>query len=123
MQSNKSSKKPGKIADSAASTTAGTSVAADTKLKSRTSRSSAPKSEVKAVSPAHYHKLSASPVAEALAVVSERIGAEVKSSQPASYEQIAELAHKFWADRGYVHGFHEEDWLRAERLLASTAKN
>jgi hypothetical protein len=35
-------------------------------------------------------------------------------------EQIAALAHRFWAERGYQHGHDAEDWLRAEQeLLAS----
>jgi hypothetical protein len=34
-----------------------------------------------------------------------------------THEQIAVLAHRFWAERGYTHGAHEQDWLRAEREL------
>lgn len=34
-------------------------------------------------------------------------------------EEIAALAHSYWAARGYQHGSHEEDWLRAERELKS----
>ena len=32
-------------------------------------------------------------------------------------EQVAELARKYWAERGYTDGGHEEDWLRAEQEL------
>jgi len=39
----------------------------------------------------------------------------------ASHEQIAQLAHKFWAERGQQHGHHEEDWLRAEQELLGKA--
>ena len=41
-------------------------------------------------------------------------------SQP-SQEQIAELARKYWAERGYTDGHHEEDWFRAEQELRSKA--
>jgi Protein of unknown function (DUF2934) len=39
-----------------------------------------------------------------------------KSEGP-SQEEIAALAHQFYLERGGVHGFHEEDWYRAEREL------
>ncbi len=39
----------------------------------------------------------------------------------ASYEQVAQLAHKFWAERGGQHGQDAEDWFRAERELHSKA--
>ena len=38
-----------------------------------------------------------------------------------SHEQIAMLAHRFWAERGHLHGHHEEDWLRAEQELFGKA--
>jgi hypothetical protein len=34
------------------------------------------------------------------------------------HEDIARLAHSFWAARNYAHGSPEEDWLRAEKELA-----
>jgi hypothetical protein len=43
------------------------------------------------------------------------------ASSTISPEQIAELAHKFWAERGHKHGHHEEDWLRAEKELRGKA--
>ncbi len=36
-------------------------------------------------------------------------------------EQIAQLAHRFWAERGWQHGSHEQDWLRAEQELRGKA--
>jgi hypothetical protein len=36
-------------------------------------------------------------------------------------EQIAELARKYWAQRGHTDGHHEEDWLRAEKELCAKA--
>jgi hypothetical protein len=35
----------------------------------------------------------------------------------ASHEQVAVLAHRFWAERGYRHGHDAEDWFRAEHEL------
>jgi len=35
--------------------------------------------------------------------------------------QVAELAHRYWAERGYCEGGHEQDWLRAEQELRATA--
>ncbi|MBS1859244.1 MAG: DUF2934 domain-containing protein [Acidobacteria bacterium] len=36
-----------------------------------------------------------------------------------SREQIARLAYSFWEARGYQGGSPEEDWIRAERMLAA----
>ena len=36
-----------------------------------------------------------------------------------SYDEIARLAHRFWEERGCPDGSAEEDWLRAEKALAS----
>ncbi|MGB8029190.1 MAG: DUF2934 domain-containing protein [Terracidiphilus sp.] len=38
-----------------------------------------------------------------------------------SHDQVAQLAHRFWNERGRVHGHHEEDWFRAEQALRSKA--
>lgn len=38
-----------------------------------------------------------------------------------SYEQIADLARKYWAERGYKDGHQEEDWFRAEQELRAKA--
>lgn len=38
-----------------------------------------------------------------------------------SHDQVAQLAHRFWTERGHVHGHHEEDWFRAEQVLRSKA--
>lgn len=38
-----------------------------------------------------------------------------------SHEQIADLARKYWAERGYKDGHHEEDWFRAEQELRGKA--
>jgi hypothetical protein len=38
-----------------------------------------------------------------------------------SHDQVAQLAHRFWNERGRAHGHHEEDWFRAEQALRSRA--
>jgi hypothetical protein len=130
MQSNKSSKKPRKIADSSASATLESAGGTELKPKPRTSKSSAPKTTevVRAETPTHHHKLSASPVAEALAAVSESSSTGLKSTPAASprtisHQQIAELAHSYWSGRNYTQGSPEDDWLRAERQLTGAASN
>lgn len=50
--------------------------------------------------------------------------AEVLQMEPSvfiSHEQVAELAHRFWNERGRTHGHHEEDWFRAEQFLRDNA--
>lgn len=50
----------------------------------------------------------------------KKAAATVTSIGP-SPEEIARLAHKYWAERGFQHGAAEQDWLRAERELRGIA--
>jgi Protein of unknown function (DUF2934) len=38
-----------------------------------------------------------------------------------THDEIADLARKYWAERGYADGHQEEDWLRAEHELRAKA--
>jgi hypothetical protein len=38
-----------------------------------------------------------------------------------SHERVAMLAHQFWLERGQLHGYHEDDWFRAEQALLGMA--
>jgi L-asparaginase/Glu-tRNA(Gln) amidotransferase subunit D len=38
-----------------------------------------------------------------------------------THQQVAELAHRFWAERGRQHGHDAEDWFRAEQALRGKA--
>ena len=38
---------------------------------------------------------------------------------PPTHQEIARLAYSYWEARGRVHGFHEQDWLQAERELTA----
>jgi len=54
--------------------------------------------------------------------VSGKDGAASKVTEmKLSHEQVARLAHHFWAERGRQHGHHEEDWYRAEQELRGKA--
>ncbi len=46
-----------------------------------------------------------------------------QSSRPAmpSREKVEQLAKSYWAQRGYVDGYAEQDWLRAEQELLKMA--
>jgi hypothetical protein len=37
-----------------------------------------------------------------------------KADPESLHEAIARLAYSYWEQRGYQHGFAEEDWFRAE---------
>ncbi len=37
-----------------------------------------------------------------------------------THQQIAELAYHFYIERGWRHGYHEQDWFRAEQELYSS---
>lgn len=43
------------------------------------------------------------------------------SAMRVSHEEIARLAHRYWAERGRQHGHDAEDWFRAERELLGKA--
>lgn len=38
-----------------------------------------------------------------------------------AHEEIARLAHRYYEERGGRHGFHEEDWFRAEQELLAAS--
>jgi Protein of unknown function (DUF2934) len=45
---------------------------------------------------------------------------QVKAITP-SHHEIAQLAQKYWAERGWQDGYAEQDWLRAEQELIGIA--
>ncbi len=38
-----------------------------------------------------------------------------------THNEVAELARRYWAERGYQDGHSEEDWFRAEQELRAKA--
>jgi Protein of unknown function (DUF2934) len=64
------------------------------------------------------------PVAEkpvAKKAAAEKTKAGIALVKPVSQEDVAVLAHRFWAERGYQHGHHVDDWFRAEQELRGKA--
>lgn len=55
------------------------------------------------------------------AVPAKSRAARTDQTPAPSREQIAQLAHRFWKERGGHHGAHEQDWFRAERELRGMA--
>jgi Protein of unknown function (DUF2934) len=45
---------------------------------------------------------------------------QVKAITP-SHHEIAQLAERYWAERGWQDGYAEQDWLRAEQELIGIA--
>lgn len=46
---------------------------------------------------------------------------DVAATSSPSYAEIARLAERYWAERGWQDGYAEQDWLRAERELVGAA--
>jgi Protein of unknown function (DUF2934) len=63
--------------------------------------------------------------AEAANGTSKKRKPAAKKQTPAavepSREQIARLAEKYWAERGWPEGSPEQDWLRAEQELKTAS--
>jgi len=55
------------------------------------------------------------------AIAPKKTSKSVEQIHSVSRDQIAALAHKLWAERGYQHGHDAEDWLRAEQALLGKA--
>lgn len=48
--------------------------------------------------------------------------ADAESRSVPEREQIAVLAYSYWEQRGYEHGYAEQDWLRAEQELSKVSQ-
>jgi hypothetical protein len=46
---------------------------------------------------------------------------DIAASHTPSYAEIAQLAERYWAERGWQDGYAEQDWLRAEQELLGVA--
>jgi hypothetical protein len=51
----------------------------------------------------------------------ERSARSVPGPRMVSQDEIRNLAHKYWVERGRPHGGHEQDWYRAEQELRGKA--
>ncbi len=77
----------------------------------------------KAKAPARPRKTAAKKTAAAQETAAHPNGtahSNVTEIRP-SHDQVAQLAHRYWAERGHQHGHHVEDWLRAEQELRGKA--
>ena len=55
-----------------------------------------------------------------IATAQTKNGAAQRSPEKGSGSEQAEigkLAYQFFVERGYQHGHHDEDWLRAEAII------
>ena len=83
-----------------------------------------PKKAAKAVEGETESAVKAAPrtVAKTRAKAAAKMEAgDIAASRTPSYEQIAQLAERYWAERGWQDGYAEQDWLRAERELLGMA--
>jgi hypothetical protein len=132
MQSNKASKKTRKITDETVTAAPEINAAGEATGNPRNSRSSKSKKietaemglanhQHKAGSPAVSETSTAenTPLAKTMAAAASADVTPVLPRQ-ITHEEIAKLAHSYWAARGYAHGSAEADWLRAERELVAT---
>ena len=55
------------------------------------------------------------------AAAKKEIATPVTNGVMPSREQVEQLAQKYWAQRGYLDGFAEQDWLKAEQELMQKA--
>ena len=46
-----------------------------------------------------------------------------KQTPQITFEQVAQRAYLLWHARGYQHGHHLEDWLKAEQELKAQSNN
>lgn len=59
-------------------------------------------------------------VARKTATTKEKVVPSSRLTMPPR-EEIEKLAKRYWEQRGYVDGYAEQDWLRAERELLGMA--
>jgi hypothetical protein len=70
---------------------------------------------------AHASAVKAAPAAKVVKAAAKTKTVDVAATSAPSYEEIAQLAQRYWAERGYRDGQAEQDWLRAEQELAGAA--
>jgi hypothetical protein len=70
--------------------------------------------------PSSRKKTSASAAAVKEIAPKRQAGAKMTAIS-VSHDEIARLAHKYWAEPGGQHGHDAEDWLRAEQELRGKA--
>ena len=51
----------------------------------------------------------------------ESNGSRSSAAKLFPHDEVAQLAHRYWAERGGQHGHDVEDWFRAEQELRAKA--
>ncbi len=77
--------------------------------------------EKKAKAPAAPRKTAAKKQSATPKAAPAERGPVLAESRAVSHDEIRQLAHRYWAERGHPHGQPEVDWLRAERELRGKA--
>lgn len=54
---------------------------------------------------------------------SSRQATPARSGNASLKIEIEKLAYQFYVERGYVDGFHDQDWLRAEAIVLSRSRS
>jgi hypothetical protein len=85
---------------------------AETVKKTKTTAKDSAKSNKKAAAPADTSGASSN-----VTEITDRPRKKPVTQSQVRHDQIAQLAHRFWTERGGQHGHHEEDWYRAEQEL------
>ena len=81
-----------------------------------------PKKTAKAVEGGTGSAVKAAPKSAAKTKAAPKLEAvDIAASRTPSYEEIAQLAERYWAERGWQDGYAEQDWLRAEQELLGVA--
>jgi Protein of unknown function (DUF2934) len=115
MQSNKTSKKTSSPADKKSAPTAEEVLSASAPAAKRATRSSKKNDLTDMASVKHSHKPSSNVVSSAAPIAKPL---NDTPSRSVHHQEIAELAYRYWAERGFRGGNPEEDWLRAEKTLS-----
>lgn len=61
------------------------------------------------------------PTQKASILTMESNGSRSSAAKPFPHDEVARLAHRYWAERGRQHGHDVEDWFRAEQELRARA--
>lgn len=75
----------------------------------------------KAKAPAAPRKTAAKKQAAEPKAATAELRPTLAESRAVSHDDIRQLAHRYWAERGHPHGQPEVDWFRAEQELRGKA--
>lgn len=94
---------------------------AETVKKTKTTTKGSAKSRKKSTSGDGVALANTNSASSNVTEITERTNKKQVTQAKVPQDQVASLAHRFFAERGYQHGHHEEDWYRAEQELRGRA--